>query len=97
MSVQLAYYEANSAAQAGDHSRARSALALAETIADARPEADTGISPWSFPPERQAIFALSVALRTGDSQGPGACEETGRSGMIYSPNLTAISPWRHQG
>jgi hypothetical protein len=69
MSVQLAYYEANSAALAGDRSRARSALALAETIADARPEADTGISPWSFPPERQAIFALSVALRTGDADG----------------------------
>ena len=68
--VQLAYYEANSAALAGDRSRARSALlALAETIADARPEADTGISPWSFPPERQAIFALSVALHTGDADG----------------------------
>jgi hypothetical protein len=69
MSVQLAYYEANSAALAGDLSRAKSALALAETIADARPEADTGISPWSFPPERQAIFALSVALHTGDADG----------------------------
>src|SRR6266487_2620557 len=33
------------------------------------PTADTGLSPWSFPPERQAIFALSVALRTGDTDG----------------------------
>ena len=69
MSVQLAYYEANSAALAGDRSRARSALAVAETIADARPGEDTGTSPWSFPPERQAIFALSVALHTGDADG----------------------------
>jgi hypothetical protein len=42
MSVQLAYYEANSAALAGDHSRAKSALALAETIADARPRSRHG-------------------------------------------------------
>ena len=69
MSVQLAYYEANSAALAGDRSHARSALAVAETIADARPGADTGTSPWSFPPKRQAIFALSVALHTGDADG----------------------------
>ena len=47
MSVQLAYYEANSAALAGDPSRARSALAVAvaETIADARTGEDTGTSP----------------------------------------------------
>ena len=69
MSVQLAYYEANAAALTGDTSRAKTALARAEMIADASPCADTGISPWSFPPERQAIFALSVALRTGDADG----------------------------
>lgn len=69
MSVQLAYYEANAAALAGDTSRAKNALTRAETIADARPGADTGTSPWSFSPERQAMFALSVALRTGDADG----------------------------
>ena len=69
MSVQLAYYEANSAALLGDRSRAKTALGRAEQIADALPTADTGLSPWSFPPERQAIFALSVALRTGDTDG----------------------------
>jgi hypothetical protein len=69
MSVQLAYYEANSAALLGDRSRAKTALGRAEQIADALPTADTGLSPWSFPPERQAIFALSVALRTGDIDG----------------------------
>ena len=68
-SVQLAYYEANSAALLGDKSRARSALARAEKSAEALPAIDTGVSPWSFPAERQAIFALSVALRTGDPDG----------------------------
>jgi hypothetical protein len=69
MSVQLSYYEANSAALLGDGSRAKTALARAERIADALPGADTGISLWSFPAERQAMFALSVALRTGDTDG----------------------------
>jgi hypothetical protein len=69
MSVQLAYYEANAAALAGDTSRAKTALARGEMFADARPSADTGTSPWSFSPERQAIFALSVALHTGDADG----------------------------
>jgi hypothetical protein len=69
MSVQLAYYEANAAALAGDTSRAKIALARAEMFASALPGPDTGTSPWSFPPERQAIFALSVALRTGDADG----------------------------
>jgi hypothetical protein len=67
MSVQLAYYEANAAALAGDTSRAKTALARAEMFADARTGTDTGTSPWSFSPERQAIFALSVALHTGDA------------------------------
>src|SRR5262245_33293834 len=67
MGVQLAYYEANTAALLGDGDRAKTALARAEKIADALPSTDTGLSPWSFPVERQAIFALSVALRTGDA------------------------------
>jgi hypothetical protein len=53
----------------GDTSRARTALARAEKSAEALPAKDTGVSPWSFPAERQAIFALSVALRTGDPTG----------------------------
>jgi hypothetical protein len=69
MSVQLAYNEANAAALAGDTSRAKTALARAEMFADARTGTDTGTSPWSFSPERQAIFALSVALHTGDADG----------------------------
>lgn len=93
MSVQLAYYEANSAALAGDPSRARSALALAETIADARRGTDTGTSPWSFPPERQAIFALSVALHTGDADGAlraaAAADHGWAAGDPYIPGTWA--------
>jgi hypothetical protein len=93
MSVQLAYYEANSSALARDRSRARSALALAETIADAQPETDTGISPWSFPPERQAIFALSVALHTGDADGAlraaAAADHGWARGDTYLPGTWA--------
>jgi hypothetical protein len=66
MSVQLAYYEANSAALLGDQHRARQALARADQIAEALPADGTGGSPWSFPAERRAIFKLSVLLRTGD-------------------------------
>jgi hypothetical protein len=69
MSVQLAYYEANSAALLGDSARARTALARAERIAECMSGPGTGSSPWSFPAERQAIFALSVALRTDDTNG----------------------------
>jgi hypothetical protein len=69
MSVQLAYYEANAAALGGDTSRASTALARGEMIADALPGADRGISPWSFSPERQAMFVLSVALGTGNADG----------------------------
>jgi hypothetical protein len=69
MNVQLASYEANSAALIGDQDRARDALARAESIAERLPPSDGELSPWSFPPARQAIFRLSVLLRTGDPGG----------------------------
>jgi tetratricopeptide (TPR) repeat protein len=69
MRVQLASYEANSAALLGDRTRARTALVRAEKAAQALPARDTSGSPWAFPAERQAIFALSVALHTGDPLG----------------------------
>jgi tetratricopeptide (TPR) repeat protein len=69
MSVQLASYEANAAALDGDRSRARKALARADSIADRLPATADDLSPWSFPAARQAIFRLSVQLRTGDAAG----------------------------
>jgi hypothetical protein len=69
MSVQLAYYEANSAALLGDNQRAREAQSRAEILAAALPADDYSGSPWAFPAQRQAVFRLSVLLRTGDPDG----------------------------
>jgi tetratricopeptide (TPR) repeat protein len=69
MSVQLASYEANAAALLGDRPRARQALDRAGSIAERLTPATESMSPWSFPPGRQAIFSLSVLLRTGDPVG----------------------------
>lgn len=63
--VQLASQEANAAALLGDAGRARKALRRAERAAETV-TGDSGISAWSFPAGRQAIFALSVAIETGD-------------------------------
>jgi tetratricopeptide (TPR) repeat protein len=64
--VELAYREANAIALFGDVGRAREALRRAEKTADALLTDDTGSSVWAFPPERQAVFAQSVAIHTGD-------------------------------
>jgi hypothetical protein len=69
MSVQLASYEANSAALMGDTQRARDALNRSELIAGALTADDLGGSPWDFPPQRRAVFRLSVLLRTADPEG----------------------------
>jgi hypothetical protein len=64
--IELAYREANAIALFGDAVRARQALRHAEQIAEITPgNADT-LSVWSFPVERQALFALSVAIHIGD-------------------------------
>lgn len=63
--VQLASQEANAAALMGDASRAREALKRANEAAE-NVQADSGVSAWSFPVARQAIFALSVSIHTND-------------------------------
>jgi hypothetical protein len=63
--IQLASQEANAAALMGNIIRAQEALKRADQAAETIP-ADSGMSAWSFPVGRQAIFALSVALQTGD-------------------------------
>jgi hypothetical protein len=65
--VELAYREANAITLFGDSSRARRALERAEKAAETLPANDTAVSVWSFPVERRAVFALSVAIHTGDS------------------------------
>lgn len=69
MKVQLAWYEANAAALLGDRSRAREAVDRAEQSAEATHDNTSDLSVWSFPIERQALFSLSVATRTGDLDG----------------------------
>ena len=66
--IQLACQEANAAALLGDAKRAREALNRAERAAETV-TTDCRLSAWSFPLERQAIFALSVATHTGDPDG----------------------------
>jgi hypothetical protein len=64
--VQLASQEANAAALLGDAVRAREALARAERAAE-RAAPDSGLSAWSFPIARRAVFAQSVATQVGDA------------------------------
>jgi transcriptional regulator with XRE-family HTH domain len=64
--VELAYREANAIALFGDAFRARDALRRAEKAAETLNLDGHGISVWSFPAVRQAIFSLSVAIHTGD-------------------------------
>jgi DNA-binding transcriptional regulator YiaG len=64
--VQLASQEANAAALLGDVVRAREALARAERAAEFVTP-DSGLSAWSFPITRQAVFAQSVATQLGDA------------------------------
>jgi hypothetical protein len=62
MRVQLACYEANAAALAGNHSRAADAMALARAVDTAIVPGQMTLSPWSFPSERMTTFRISVAL-----------------------------------
>jgi hypothetical protein len=64
--VQLGSQEANAAALLGDAARAREALARAERAAESVTP-DSGLSAWSFPVTRQAVFAQSVAAQIGDA------------------------------
>jgi hypothetical protein len=93
MSVQLAYYEANSAALLGDQYRARQALLRADQLADGLQTAGAPGSPWAFPAERRAIFRLSVLLRTGDVDGALAAaaeaDQGWQSGEPYIPGTWA--------
>ena len=67
--ILLACQEANAAALLGDMRRAREALNRAEDARAGPITPDSGVSAWSFPRPRQALFALSVAIRSGDPEG----------------------------
>jgi hypothetical protein len=78
--VELAYREANAIALFGDAPRARKALQQAERTAEALRPDTQGASVWSFPPGRQALFSLSVALHTGDVAGALRAAATAEAG-----------------
>jgi tetratricopeptide (TPR) repeat protein/transcriptional regulator with XRE-family HTH domain len=63
--VLLASQEANAASLLGDFERAREALHRANEAAESV-AGDSGLTPWSCPPPRQALYALSVALQAND-------------------------------
>ncbi|MFI7701619.1 hypothetical protein [Nonomuraea sp. NPDC049480] len=61
----LASQEANAASLLGDFTRAREALQRAKETAASVAD-DSGVTPWSCPPSRRALYALSVALQARD-------------------------------
>jgi hypothetical protein len=65
--ILLACQEANAAALLGDVQRAREALNRAREASDGQVATDSGLSAWSCPRPRQALFALSVGLSCGDA------------------------------
>ena len=96
MTVQLAWYEANASALAGDASRARAAMRHAEERAAVLPAAQVTPSPWSFPPERMAIFRLSVTLHTGDPDG--ALLAASNVGTTWNPDGQHVpAAWAQTG
>jgi hypothetical protein len=64
--VLLANQEASASALLGDSLRARRALRDAQDAASRLPTGDSGLSTWSCPASRQALYALSVAIRLRD-------------------------------
>ena len=87
--IQLASQEANAAALLGDARRAREALKRAESAAETV-EADSGVSAWSFPVARQALFSQSVAINTDDPAGAlSAAEMADEAWDSGSPKVPA--------
>ncbi len=67
--VLLANQEASASALLGDALRARRALRDAQEAASRLADGDSGLSTWSCPASRQALYALSVAIRLRDPDG----------------------------
>lgn len=85
--ILLASQEANAAAFLGDTRRAREALNRAEDAACGSILPDSGTSAWSCPRPRQALFALSVAIQSGD---PDAAL---RAAQMADSAWAAGDPW----
>ena len=90
--VELAYREANAIALFGDASRARSALRRAELAAESLSTKDSSATVWSFSTERQAVFALSVAIHTGDPDSALCAVATADAGWAAG-NPKVLATW----
>ena len=84
--VLLANQEASAWALLGDAGRAQKALRDAQDAASDAP-ADSGRSTWSCPRPRQALYALSVALRLRDA------DQALRAADMADAGWAAGDPW----
>jgi hypothetical protein len=84
--VLLACQEASASALLGDASRARKALREAQDAGSGM-TANSGLSTWSCPRPRQALYALSVALRLRDA------DEALRAADMADAGWAAGDPW----
>jgi hypothetical protein len=85
--VLLANQEASASALLGDAQRARRALRDAEEAASRLPAGDSGLSTWSCPAPRQALYALSVAIRLRDP------DEALRAAEMADAGWASGAPW----
>ncbi len=86
--VLLANQEASAAALLGDVTRARQALRRAqEAVEGSLGHPDSGLSAWSCPRPRQALYALSVSIRLGDA------DAALRSAEMADAGWAAGDPW----
>jgi hypothetical protein len=85
--VLLASQEASASALLGDAVRARRALWEAEDAASSMQTLDPGLSTWSCPGPRRALYAMSVAIRLRDPDGAL------RAAEIADAGWTSGEPW----
>ena len=90
--TQLAWYEANAAALFGDYTRATEAARRAEEAAETHLATGQNPSVWSFPVERQALFAMAVATKTGDADAALRAAEMADAGWA-SGDPRAPATW----
>jgi hypothetical protein len=85
--VLLANQEASAAALLGDAVRTRRALRDAQEAASSMRATDSGLSTWSCPGPRQALYALSVAIRLCDP------DEALRAAEMADAGWASGDPW----
>ncbi|HVB44628.1 MAG TPA: hypothetical protein VNF47_18270 [Streptosporangiaceae bacterium] len=85
--VLLASQEASAAALLGDATRARQALRCAQDVASRLPGGVPWLSTWACPGPRQALYALSVAIRLRDP------DEALRAAAAADAGWASGEPW----